>query len=264
MNGYSLRKRYRLQLEEDSTASQVVIDEVEWKPGKTAAIVCDMWDTHWCTSAAKRVDEMAPRMNEVINSIREEGVLIIHAPSDCMAFYADTPQRTQAQQTPHASAAMEFTGRYWNQEREPPFPSDPGECSCDLSEPACPADHYPWTRQIDTIKIAEEDAISDNGQEVFNMLEHRDIEDVIVMGVHTNACVLGRPFGIRQLVYLGRKPLLCRDLTDSFHRYEMDHFEGTDLVVQHIETHWCSTITSDQLVGGKAFKFSDDKRDISG
>lgn len=38
------------------------------------------------------------------------------------------------------------------------------------------------------------------------------------MRVHTNICVLGRPFGIRQLVRLGKKPVLCRDPTNSFHR----------------------------------------------
>jgi nicotinamidase-related amidase len=41
---------------------------------------------------------------------------------------------------------------------------------------------------------------------VFNMLEQRDIDDVVIMGVHTNLCVLGRPFGIRQLVYAGKRP----------------------------------------------------------
>jgi nicotinamidase-related amidase len=68
------------------------------------------------------------------------------------------------------------------------------------------------------IEVAPEDAMSDDGREVFNLLEHGGIENVVVMGVHTNLCVLRRPYGIRQLVYLGKKPLLCRDLTDSFHR----------------------------------------------
>jgi nicotinamidase-related amidase len=101
------------------------------------------------------------------------------------------------------------------------------------------------------------DAVSDDGQEVFNLLEYSEIEDVIVMGVHTNICVLGRPFGIRQLVYTGKKPLLCRDLTDSFHRDPGGHFHGTELVLAHIERHWCPTITSDELIGGVPFRFRD-------
>jgi len=109
--------------------------------------------------------------------------------------------------------------------------------------------------------MSEEDAISDSGLEVYNLIEQRGIEDIIVMGVHTNACVLGRPFGIRRLVYLCKRPVLCRDLTDSFHRYDgMDHYQGTDLVIRHIERYWCPTITSDQIAGGEAFRFEGDRR----
>jgi hypothetical protein len=28
-------------------------------------------------------------------------------------------------------------------------------------------------------------------------------------------------------------------------------------VIEHIERHWCPSITSDQLVGGAAFRFED-------
>lgn len=37
----------------------------------------------------------------------------------------------------------------------------------------------------------------------------------ISMGVHTNMCVLGRPFGIRAMVGLGRNVVLVRDLIDG-------------------------------------------------
>lgn len=75
------------------------------------------------------------------------------------------------------------------------------------------------------------------------------------MGVHTNICVLGRPFGIRQLVYLGKRTLLCRDLTDSFHRDPRGHRKGTELVIGHIERFWCPSVTSDQLADGKPFQW---------
>ena len=64
-----------------------------------------------------------------------------------------------------------------------------------------------WTRQIKTIEIMKGDAITDNGQETWNLLAERKIENVILCGVHLNMCVLGRPFGIRQMVKLGKK---CR------------------------------------------------------
>jgi type 1 glutamine amidotransferase len=42
------------------------------------------------------------------------------------------------------------------------------------------------------------------------------------------------------------------------------HCTGTDLVVEHIEKHWCPTITSVDLLGGKEFRFSEDKRPTIG
>jgi nicotinamidase-related amidase len=97
------------------------------------------------------------------------------------------------------------------------------------------------------IEIRQDDAVTDDGQEVFNLLERAGIADVIVMGVHTNACVLGRPYGIRQLVRLGKRPVLCADLTDSFHRDPHGHAWGTAQIVAHIERRWCPVVTSDVL-----------------
>ena len=57
-----------------------------------------------------------------------------------------------------------------------------------------------WKREIATLEIADEDAITDNGQETWNLLQQRGIENVILCGVHLNMCVLGRPFAIRQMV----------------------------------------------------------------
>ena len=265
MAGFSLRARSRVEYSDGSDASEIVVETMQLDPKRVAVVICDMWDTHFCISAARRVDEMAPRMNEVIRAARTKGALIIHSPCGCMGPYDNTPQRRRAEAAPQIDPLIKFNGKdNWNAERESPLPSDPGECSCHPSEPACER-RWPQGGQIETIEIAEEDAVSDQGQEVYNLLQQRNIEDVIVMGVHTNVCVLNQPYGIRRLVYQAKRPLLCRDLTDSFHRYSpgnyMGHFEGTDLVVEHIERHWCPTISSDQIAGGEAFRFRDDRRE---
>jgi hypothetical protein len=75
------------------------------------------------------------------------------------------------------------------------------------------------------------------------------------MGVHTNRCVLGRPFGIRQMVYLGKDVVLCRDLTDSYHRDPGKHFEGLDQIISHVEKYWCPTITSESITSEPPFRF---------
>jgi hypothetical protein len=74
--------------------------------------------------------------------------------------------------------------------------------------------------------------------------------------VHTNICVLSRSYGIRQLVFLGKRPVLCRDLTDAFHRDRRGQGWGTEHIIAHIERMWCPTVTSDQLAGGMPFEFA--------
>jgi nicotinamidase-related amidase len=233
-------------------------------PANAAVIICDMWDAHHCVSAARRVAEMAPRMNSVVAALRDRGALLIHAPGGCMEFYAGTPARARAAQAPTSRASVSVDWNGWNHDEDTRLPTtltDPGPCSCESTDPCGNGEPpYPWTCQTPLIEITPDDAVSDDGQEVLNLLEQRRIEDVIVMGVHTNICVLGRSYGIRQLVRSGKRPVLCRDLTDSFHRDPRGHSWGTEQIVAHIERRWCPIVTSDQLVGGQPFRFAEERQ----
>jgi type 1 glutamine amidotransferase len=66
-------------------------------------------------------------------------------------------------------------------------------------------------------------------------------------------CVLGRPFGLRQLAKNGLKVVLIRDLTDTMYNPKMPphvaHDKGTKLVIEHIERHVCGTIHSCDILG---------------
>ena len=236
-----------------------IVRRSDWDPARAAVVVCDMWDAHHCVSAERRVAEVAPRMNEVIGALRAQGALVVHAPAGCMSFYRDTPQRLRARSAPRAEPPALIDWNDWEDDERAAMPaslSEPGACSCDTADPCGDAQPpYPWSRQTPSIEIGAGDVVSDDGQELYDMLQHRGIDDVIVMGVHANVCVLGRPYGIRQLVRLGKRPVLCRDLTDAFHRDPRGHTWGTRETVAHVERRWCPTVTSDQLVGGARFRF---------
>ena len=117
------------------------------------------------------------------------------------------------------------------------YPIDQADGGCD-DGPRCP-EGSPWRSQIAAIEIRDEDAISDSGVEIWNLLESRGISHVILMGVHTNMCVLGRPFGLRQLARHGKEVVLVRDLTDTMYnsrsRPYVSHFEGTNRIIEHVE-----------------------------
>src|SRR5438045_5173013 len=101
----ALTARSRQKLDDAGTLHREVEQTQRWKPKETAIIICDMWDQHWCKCATQRVAEMAPKMNAVVKAARSRGVFIIHAPSDCMDFYKDTPQRKLAMTAPAAKNA---------------------------------------------------------------------------------------------------------------------------------------------------------------
>jgi nicotinamidase-related amidase len=230
-----------------------VVFRDDWDNGRIAVVICDMWDTTHCVSAGQRVAELAPRVNEVVTRLRGEGALIVHAPAGCMAYYAGTPARERALRAPRVRSPVPVDWNDWDASRESPLPvalADETPCSCEPGDSCTDGGGpSPWTHQIESIEIASTDAVTDDGEELLALLEERGIEDVVVMGVHLNRCVLGRPYGIRQLVYWGKRPVLCRDLTDSYHRDPRGHRWGNEQMIAHVEWFWCPTVTSDQLLG---------------
>jgi nicotinamidase-related amidase len=257
---------------EAKKATTVKETKSDWATKKTALIICDMWDDHWCKSASRRVAEMAGPLNEVVKQARAQGVFIIHAPSTCTDFYKDTPQRKRAQQAPFAKTPLPLvaterwgTAWYWTDAKhEGVLPIDDSDMGCSCEGQKCVI-REAWKREIATIEIGDEDAITDNGQETWNLLQQRGIENVILCGVHLNMCVLGRPFAIRQMVHLGKNVALMRDMTDTMYNPErppgVSHFEGTDLVIGHVEQFWCPSFTSSDITGRPPFRFKEDHRD---
>src|SRR6185369_7284495 len=161
-----------------------------WQPAETALIVCDVWDYHHCLNAVRRVEEFGPRLNEVVKKARGLGVTIIHSPSSCMAAYADHPARARAVNTPKSLKLPDEIGKWCYKipaEEKGTYPID----QTDGGEDDDPNEHAewhaklaamgrnpkaPWKKQADLIEIdAARDYISDNGEEVWSILEQRGI-----------------------------------------------------------------------------------------
>ncbi len=247
----TLRLQLRERLEEPAGSGQIKIVErvVNWQVAETAIVVCDMWNDHRCQIAAQRVGVLAPRMNQVLTAARDRGVMIIHSPSETMDVYEGTTYRTRMQQASIAKPPVPIA----RCDRDPVrdvglLPVDP-QLDCDDPMPALTGRKH--TKQNAAIDIIGFDGISDKGDEIFNFCEQEGIKNVVMMGVHTNWCILARPFGIRQMTKLGRNVVLARDLTDALYDPReppyVSHARGTELVVEHIERHWCPSILSEDL-----------------
>jgi nicotinamidase-related amidase len=206
-------------------------------------------------------------MNKTLIKAREFGVTIIHAPSGTMDFYKDTPQRNAAIETPNHKAPEGFPINDWcylDKNKEAALPIDDSDGGCD--KPCTDGDPCEemtaWSRQIASIRIEDNDFITDQGQEVFNIMVENNIDHIVVMGVHLNMCVLGRPFAIRQMANLNKNVVLMRDMTDTMYNPEMapyvSHFEGTRLVIDHVEKYWAPTMVSSDFTSTPAFAFNEE------
>jgi nicotinamidase-related amidase/type 1 glutamine amidotransferase len=274
-----LRLRYRTPVEPGSQNRHTLLRSESWNPAQTAVIVCDVWDKHHSLNATRRGAELAPRIDRFVAKLRSQGATIVHAPSDCMAFYADHPARKRAESAPKAAAPpanvsdwckrlpVETTVEYPIDQSDGGEDDDPAELARWAAQLTSHGRNprAPWKSQIADIAVdPERDYVSDRGLEIFNVLESRRIRNVVLVGVHTNMCVLGRSFGLRRMVEQKRNVVLVRDLTDTMYNPKrapyVDHHEGTDRIVAYIESHICPTIASDQVLGGKPFRFAADRR----
>jgi len=209
---------------------------------KTAAIVCDMWDKHWCRGATERVNGLVKEMAPFLEAARKRGIQIIHAPSETMPFYQDAPQRKRmlsiGKVDPPAPLSL----------IDPPLPIDDKGGGCDTQDQFYKA----WTREHPGLRIDAADVISDSGPEIYSFLRERGIQTLLVMGVHANMCILNRTFAIKRMTALGIRCILVRDLTDAMYNPQdsphVSHDAGTQLVIEHIEKYWCPTTTSADLL----------------
>jgi len=240
---FRLPLRTEVQAFKGSSVWQKAQFEQEFSNRETAIVICDMWDRHWCSGATGRVIKIAHKMDPVLQAARSARILIIHAPSDTMDFYKDYPQRRMMLALPHGNPppSRGLTS--------PALPIDDSDEGCDT-----PGDkvHIAWTRENPLLSLEPNDAVSDNGEEIYALVHRRGIKNLFIMGVHANMCILNRSFAIKQMSNWGISCVLVRDLTDAMYnphsRPYVSHAAGTELVIDYIERYWCPTTLSADLV----------------
>jgi nicotinamidase-related amidase len=213
-----------------------------------------MWDQHWSTGATERVAPLAVKINEVVQAARANGVQIIHAPSETLDFYANSLARKRLlipDQNEFNKLRKWFLSFKFPKIPLPIVHAGGGSDTpkVDQNKPNTQV----WRRQHPAIEIDEEvDGISDKGWEIYKFLKAKGIEHYFVMGVHTNMCVLGRSFAIKQMVKAGFKVALVRDLTDAMYNPAqvpyVSHEAGTALVCDYIEKFYCPSMLSKDLL----------------
>src|ERR1700753_1545654 len=74
--------RSRVELFRGSNQWSEVSLDYTFDPAKSAVIVCDMWDRHWCGGANVRVAALVKKLEPVLETARSKGMIVVHAPSE--------------------------------------------------------------------------------------------------------------------------------------------------------------------------------------
>jgi nicotinamidase-related amidase len=243
----------QLEIQHRRGAGRRVRETMTITPSRTAVVVIDMWDRHWCETYTQRVANMVPRMKQTLAAARKLGVIVVHAPSDVLNVYGDAPQRRAMQDFPLAEPPK-FT------HFDPPKPPGPTDrCECSPDQP-CKRKHKAWSRQHPDLEIATVDLIGDcnNGRELFNVCAARNIDTLIYMGVASNMCVLNRSMGILNMTRHGLRTLVMADQVNAISANgigpdgrpdpNFTPAKGTAQVQRYIEQHVAPTLESRQLI----------------
>jgi len=217
----------------------------------TALLIVTMVDTYWSKSAELRVNILAPIINNILKLGRKKGYLIIFG-----------------------VGRKDVLDSYINQRKKLSFIPNKKMIEKDISfnkNPLLPNDYFcydnilrtiirrlirfyyiiPKAKKIHPLLIIKKDdiIIDTDKQEVYNVLNYYNISNVILMGVHSNDCIINKPYGLKQLKKWGFKTLLVRDLTDSFYSsFKYNHLEANEKAIEYIEKYFSSTITSVELI----------------
>jgi len=242
-----------LQAQRRDADGKAVRERLAIEPSKTAVVIIDMWDRHWRKTYTARVANMVPRMNQTLDAARKLGIQVVHAPSDVLGPYQDSPQRKTMLAIPVQPEPK--TGPF--NPLGPPGGRDC--CECGPDRPCSPGNV--WSRQHPDLKIADGDLVADcnNGRELLNVCQHRGITTLVYMGVASNMCVIGRSSGILNMKRHGLQVFFVSDLVEAITANGCDpatkqpdpNFtpaKGSYIVQRYLEQQIAPSIESRQLI----------------
>jgi type 1 glutamine amidotransferase/nicotinamidase-related amidase len=228
------------------------VEQVMLPVDVSAIVVADMTDTHWCPSAATRMNALAEKVNALVSIARDAGMLIVHVPADTSGFYDAHPARRRIEQI----AGMTIEGGY------PVFPLRSKEVDLPpmpIANSSCPGGGTPyaaWTRQHPAIAIHDTDIISGLGRQLYSYLAGNGIDTLFYVGVHANTTLIDKSYGMRQMSKWDMNCVLIRDFTDIMfdpgQAPEIPHETALNMVIEHLEKHLVSTIMSEELAAALA------------
>ena len=207
-------------LTRNASTREAVVEEITVEAATVGVVAIDTWNYHWCMTAAARLAAMVPRMNHIVECARRLGMSILWAPNDVASQYVGFAQRERALAVPYGDVPQ-------TRELVCHFTVKQGMCMCGPGIGCIGNDGHDAIHE--GLHIADSDWIVSGLPETYSVCTTLGLKHLIYIGIHTNACVFGKPDALRNLFAAGFACYLARDLTDAISLYDPD----TGLTLEH-------------------------------
>lgn len=223
----------------DASTGDIVIVKQPLDPATVGIVVVDLWNFHWCKTSSERVACLVPRMNRCLEEARTLGMQVFFCPTDVADNYVGISQYEAPFVAPR-HPAPDLPGPDF------PEPRDGGGCTCGMGDALRCRVNFGWDGMNPDLVIAEQDFILDGRELLYSLCLERGITHLLYMGVHTQACLLGKSIGMLGMLKTGMPCILARDLTDAHGCYDpqagVTPDDFTADVVAHFERYLSPTI----------------------
>lgn len=204
---------------------------------KTALIVVDLWDKHYCETYGAQVDGMARRLNPFLDLLHDTGVPVIFMNADVFVNHKHEVGARLLSSYSYGFKKPEVVPT----PRPDGLPGWGSTCAC--LDKICPVENV-WTRIHPGVARWVFDLVGD-WQMHLAFLKKNKIETVLYAGGATNICVLDtRDFSIWQTQACGYKTVLLEDLTEPY--LPGGHVRLPE-TLEYYREHICPTVRSHDL-----------------
>lgn len=195
----------------DAKTGQVANKKLKLDPSKTAVVIVDPWNYHWCMTWSEQAGGTVPRMNRVLQGARKLGMQILWAPTDVASMYSGYPQRERA-------LAFRYVKVPKVRAFDLPFNLPRGACHCGPGIACAP--NYGHDAMPPNIDLQETDLIVAGTQEVYSICKSLGITHLIYLGGAVNLCLTGKPEGLVPMTEAGLECLVARDVVEAWTQYD--------------------------------------------
>lgn len=223
-------------------------------PLRTAVVVIDLWDYHWCRTWSGRAGTLAQRILVALRHARQLGMTVIYAPTNFVAAYSGHPQRERIAAIPEhrAPSPYDLSAPPYDTEFRlyradiPELPKWPGDM-CGAKYGCTP--NYGGNAMLPWLEIEPEDLICGDGQELYNFCAEKGVENLIYVGGATNMCLVAKPEGIINMATTGLNCYLASDLTEAYSAGldSEEHDRHTQEAIAYIERWLCPSLKFAEL-----------------